>query len=78
MCLIHPPVRLDAQAPFQVVKTITPFEPFAPHDDAVSSPSVNIKPEPTFEGIEDDDLRAEPEDEKEKDKRNDDDRGFFS
>ncbi len=61
-----------------MVKTVTPFEPFTPLDDAVSSPSVDIKPEPTFEGVEDDDLRAEPEDEREKDKRNDDERGFFS
>lgn len=82
---LHPPVRIDVFAPFEIVKTRIPwdsgYEELKPEliqkqNEAQIQSEQRFKPE-DFTGAEDDTL--EPEDEEEKKKRTgDDDRGFYS
>jgi len=92
MAVAHPPVRLDAEAPFEVVKIKKPWgtlwgtgelEPLEQKKQTEQTqPEPQKQPKPVFHpedftGAEDDTL--EPEDEAEKEKRSgDDDRGFYS
>lgn len=69
----HPPIRLDVEAPFRVVKTYNPFEIKKTLSEQMSAASVENKDEPGEDDV------LEPEDLAEKEKRSgDDDWGFFS
>ena len=73
----HPPVRMDVEAPYRVVKANIPWEIETPEHGAPMSSEQHIKPQVPEKELAEVDT-WEPEDREEEKKRKEEDRGFFS